>query len=67
MIPAKVYLGRNRSFAAGFDDLGKGLSQPQPLQAAGLDDTEKRASRARLTQYNRLKPLPSQGAACCFC
>jgi len=25
----------------GFDDTGKGLSQPQPLQAAGFDDLVK--------------------------
>jgi len=30
MIPTKIYPSRNRSFAAGFDDTDKDLSQPQP-------------------------------------
>jgi len=30
--------GWNAAFF-GLDDIGKGLSRPQPLQAAGLDDT----------------------------
>jgi len=31
--------------SVGFDDTDKGLSLPQPLQAAGFDDTGKGLSR----------------------
>jgi len=41
MIPTKVYPGHNRSKLPVLDDTGKWLSQPQPQQAAGLDDTDK--------------------------
>jgi len=43
IIPTKVYLGRNRSFAAGFDDTDKGLSRLQSRQAVGFDVFDKSA------------------------
>jgi len=38
MIPTKVYPGHNRGKPSVLMIPGKGLAQPQPLQAAGFDD-----------------------------